>query len=74
MLKVKVKKTSSRYYWYNNQIGNTFFADEKLVDTTTVQRLAEGGFPLRFYFHKDDLEILDGGKFYLDLSSSHNKI
>lgn len=73
MLKVRVKKTSSRYYWYNDKIGKEFYADEKLIDATTVQRLAEGGFPLRFYFHKDDLEILDGGKFYLDLNSPHLK-
>lgn len=59
MIKVKVIKSSLPTYWYSNQIGKTFFADEK-VKNRSISKMAEGGFEYRELFKVNDIEVVEG--------------
>lgn len=58
-IKLKVIKATPPT-WYHNQIGKTFYADNKVDKQGFIKHTSQFGIETRFLFHIDNIEVLEG--------------
>ena len=58
-IKLKVIKATPPT-WYHNQIGDIFYANNKVIKGVHIERTSQFGIPHRFYFDINDIQVLEG--------------